>query len=146
MENDLDKALKLKDQLCFPLYAAARKVVGGYTPYLKPLGLTYTQYILFLVLWEKDNITVSEICERLMLDSGTVTPLLKKLETKGYLRRERCECDERCVKVALTDEGRALKEQVRDIPEKVGACVMLTPEKARQLYALLYEILNTEIN
>ncbi len=137
-----DELLKLDNQLCFPLYAAARKITGAYTPYLKPLGLTYTQYILFLVLWEKDRVTVSDICEKLMLDSGTVTPLLKKLEAKGYLRRERCECDERCVIVVLTDEGRAMKEKVRDIPEKVGSCIKLPPERVEELYETLYMILN----
>ena len=144
MEYDMDEQLKLENQLCFPLYAAARKIVGEYTPYLKPLGLTYTQYILFLVLWEKDDITVSEICSRLLLDSGTVTPLLKKLEAKGYLSRVRCECDERCVKVVLTDEGRAVKEKVRTVPQKVGKCVGLDPEKAKQLYSLLYELLGND--
>ena len=143
MAYNSDEALKLKNQLCFPLYAASRKLVNNYTPYLKPLGLTYTQYILLLVLWEEDNITVSEICERLMLDSGTVTPLLKKLEAKGYLRRERCECDERCVKVVLTEEGSAFKDNVREIPQKLGSCVGLSAGKVRQLYELLYEILNS---
>ena len=142
MEYNSDEALKLDNQLCFPLYAAARKVVGAYTPYLKPLGLTYTQYILFLVLWEKDNINVSEICERLMLDSGTVTPLLKKLEAKGYLRRERCNCDERCVRVILTDEGHAMKEKAREIPMKIGSCVPLPPEEARQLCSILNQLLD----
>ncbi len=142
MEYDPNEALKLKNQLCFPLYAAARKTVGAYTPFLKPLGLTYTQYILFLVLWEDDNLTVSEICERLILDSGTVTPLLKKLEARGYLRRERCECDERCVKVALTDEGRALKNDAAEIPLKVGSCMALPPEKAQQLYEILHMIID----
>lgn len=141
MEYDPNEALKLDNQLCFPLYAAARKIVGAYTPYLKPLGLTYTQYILFLVLWENDNLLVSDICSRLMLDSGTVTPLLKKLEAKGYLKRERCECDERCVRVVLTAEGRALKEKAADIPKHIAECVPLPPEKAALLYSILYEIL-----
>lgn len=143
MRYDPDEALKLENQLCFPLYAAARKVVGEYTPFLKPLGLTYTQYILFLVLWEQDGLTVSEICEKLMLDSGTVTPLLKKLEAKDLLKRARCDCDERCVKVILTDEGKALKSKVSDIPLKVGSCIKLPPEDARQLYQTLYTILNS---
>ena len=143
MEYNSDEALKLDNQLCFPLYAAARKIVGAYTPYLKPLGLTYTQYILFLVLWEKDHLLVSEICERLMLDSGTVTPLVKKLETKGYLKRERCECDERCVYVILTDEGRAMKEKARDIPQKICSCSPLSMEQADDLHKMLYLIINT---
>ncbi len=85
MEYSYREAMKLDHQLCFPLYAAARNVTGLYTPWLKPLGLTYTQYIVFLVLWEKDGITVSELCDRLMLDNGTVSPLLKKMEKAGYV-------------------------------------------------------------
>ena len=95
MGYDPNEALKLKNQLCFPLYAAARRVTGVYTPYLKPLGLTYTQYIVFMVLWEQDGLQVSEIGERLLLDSGTLTPLLKKMEAQGYLTRTRSKLDER---------------------------------------------------
>ncbi len=86
---DSDEALKLDNQLCFPLYAAARKIVGEYTPFLKPLGITYTQYITFMVLWEHDNIPVGDICAKLYLDNGTVTPLLKKMESEGYITRRR---------------------------------------------------------
>ena len=89
--------LKLENQLCFPLYACAREVVGLYTPYLKPLGLTYTQYLVFLVLWENEKISMSDLCKKLYLDSGTLTPLLKKLETAGYIERIRSQEDERCV-------------------------------------------------
>ena len=142
MEYNSDEALKLDNQLCFPLYAAARKIVGAYTPYLKPLGLTYTQYILFLVLWEKDHITVSEICERLMLDSGTVTPLLKKLEAKGLLKRTRSKADERNLLVSITKEGEALKEKAKDVPAKIGNCVKLQAEDAKELYRLLHIIID----
>ena len=142
MEYDADEALKLNNQLCFPLYAAARKVVGLYTPYLKPLGLTYTQYITFLVLWEQDGLSVSDICARLHLDSGTLTPLLKKMETEGWVERRRSEKDERSVQVFLTEEGRALKQKAADIPAKVGACIALDPKEAKQLYDILYRILD----
>ena len=142
MENLYDEMLKLKNQLCFPLYAAARKVTGVYTPYLKPLGITYTQYLVFLVLWEKDGIPVGEICSRLFLDSGTLTPLLKKMEKEGYLTRERCKDDERCVIIARTEEGRAMKEKVREIPGNIGTCIGLSEEEARTLYTLLYRILS----
>ena len=91
MSDKLDEGLKLDNQLCFPLYAAARKVVGAYTPFLKPLGLTYTQYIVFMVLWENDDLTVGEIGKKLMLDNGTLTPLLKKMEEAGHLTRKRSE-------------------------------------------------------
>lgn len=133
--------MKLDHQLCFPLYAAARYVTGLYTPWLKPLGLTYTQYIVFLVLWERDHLTVSEIGERLMLDNGTLSPLLKKMEQAGYIRRLRCRKDDRVVEIALTEEGLALREKAKDVPGHVAGCVNLGPEKARALYMLLYELL-----
>ena len=141
MSYNPDEALKLENQLCFPLYAAARRVMGVYTPYLKPLGLTYTQYIVFMVLWEKDSVPVSEIGERLLLDSGTLTPLLKKMEKAGYLTRERSKLDERSVIVSLTDEGRAMKERVQDVPRQVGKCVTIPFEEAVQLHNTLYKLL-----
>ena len=110
MQYDYHEAMKLANQLCFPLYAAARNVTGLYTPWLKPLGLTYTQYIVFLVLWEEDGISVTEIGEKLMLDNGTLSPLLKKMEKAGYINRRRSSDDERVVMITLTEEGRALQE------------------------------------
>ncbi len=142
MSEPRDEALRLSNQLCFPLYAAARKVTGLYQPYLQPLGLTYTQYVTLLVLWEEDGQSVSALGERLFLDSGTLTPLLKKLEQRGLVRRERSREDERVVLVRLTDEGRALKEQAREIPMKVGSCIQLSPEETLSLYQTLYKLLN----
>ena len=133
--------LELKNQLCFPLYAAARKITSAYTPYLKPLGLTYTQYIVMLVLWENDGISVGEICEELRLDSGTITPLLKKLETEGIVERRRCCDDERVVSVFLTEEGKVLREKVKDVPFSVGSCVHLSEQEVGTLYTLLYKLL-----
>lgn len=145
MDNiNYDEVMKLDHQLCFPLYAAARQVVGLYTPYLKELGLTYTQYIVFLVLWERDGIPVGELGRRLYLDNGTLTPLLKKLEAAGYLTRSRDQADERVVTVALTDAGRALKEQAKEIPLKVGSCIRLSEEEAQGLYILLNQLLRGE--
>lgn len=143
MGYDSDEALKLANQLCFPLYAASRQVISLYTPWLKPLGLTYTQYIVFLVLWEKDAVTVGELCEKLMLDNGTLSPLLKKMQQEGYVERTRSAQDERVVVVTLTEKGRALKEKAKDIPSGVGSCIALTPEKALELYSLLYELLDS---
>lgn len=143
-EINYDEMLKLENQLCFPLYAAARQVVALYTPYLKELGLTYTQYIVFLVLWEGDGIPVGELGRRLFLDNGTLTPLLKKLETAGYVTRSRDSADERVVTVSLTDAGRALKERAKEIPLKVGSCIRLSEEEARGLYVLLYQLLKGE--
>lgn len=141
-----NEMLKLENQLCFPLYAAARKVVGLYTPYLKELGLTYTQYIVFLVLWERDGIPVGELGKRLYLDNGTLTPLLKKLETAGYLIRTRDKDDERVVTVSLTDAGKKLKEAAWDIPSKVSAGFCIEDGDAADLYTLLYQLLRGEEN
>ena len=146
MAYDYHEAMKLANQLCFPLYAAARNVTGFYTPWLKPLGLTYTQYIVLLVLWEKDGISVSEIGEKLMLDNGTLSPLLKKLEQAGYLTRQRSSEDERVVVITLTEAGKALQEKAKDVPLKAAGCIDLPPEKARTLYALLYELLDNRKN
>ena len=140
----MNEMMKLDNQMCFPLYAAARKVTGLYTPWLKELGITYTQYITFLVLWEKDGLTVGEICERLMLDNGTVSPLLKKMESAGYITRTRSDEDDRVVVITLTEQGRELQDKAKDIPEKVGGCIDLSPEKALKLYELLYELLGKE--
>ena len=144
MEYDHHEAMKLANQLCFPLYAAARNVTGLYTPWLKPLGLTYTQYIVLLVLWEKDGISVSEIGEKLMLDNGTLSPLLKKMEQAGYVARRRCRKDDRVVEITLTDEGRELQEKAKDIPRQVAGCIDLSPEKVQTLYSLLYELLDNQ--
>lgn len=142
MPYDYRDAMKLENQLCFPLYAAARNITNLYTPLLKPLGITYTQYLVFLVLWERDGVTVSELGEKLMLDNGTLSPLLKKLETAGYIERKRTLEDERVVKITLTEQGKNLQQQAKDIPLKVADCVDISKEKAQQLYALLYEVLN----
>ncbi len=144
MNTDYREAMKLANQLCFPLYAAARHVTGLYTPWLKPLGLTYTQYIVLLVLWEKDGISVTEIGEKLMLDNGTLSPLLKKMEQAGYLERRRCRKDDRVVEITLTDAGRALQEKAREVPGRVASCIDLPPEKAQALYNLLYELLDNQ--
>ena len=142
MEYDYKEAMKLDNQLCFPIYAAARSVISAYTPYLKAIGLTYTQYIIFLVLWEKDGLSVGEICKRLMLDSGTLSPVLKKLRQQGYIEKSQSPADERSFIITLTENGRALQEAAKDIPLQVGKCVNIAPEKAKQLYDLLYELLD----
>ena len=144
MDAEHFQAMKLENQLCFPLYAASRHVIGLYTPWLKPLGLTYTQYIVFLVLWEKDGLSVGELCEKLMLDNGTLSPLLKKMQQAGYVERKRSSEDDRIVLITLTKAGRALQEQAKEIPLKVAGCLALSPEKAQTLYALLYELLNNQ--
>ncbi len=136
--------LRLENQLCFPLYAAARQVVNHYTPYLKPLGLTYTQYIVFLALWESGDCTVGDLCRRLRLDNGTLTPLLKKMQEAGYVSRERSDEDERVVMIRLTPLGWALREKAGEIPARVAPCVRLAPEDAAALHTILYKLLNQE--
>ena len=144
MKSDYHKAMKLSNQLCFPLYAASRNVISLYTPLLRPLGLTYTQYLVLLVLWEKDGLTVGELCDKLMLDNGTLSPLLKKMQQAGYLERKRSTEDDRVVVVTLTEAGRALQEQAKDVPARIARCVELPPEKSQALYALLYELLGNQ--
>lgn len=139
-ENKYD-CLKLENQLCFPLYACSKEVIRRYTPYLDKLDLTYTQYIAMMVMWEKREVTVKELGGLLYLDSGTLTPLLKKLEEKGFVSRRRSEKDERSLIVTLTEEGERLKERAVDVPAKLAACTDMSPQEARQLYELLYKLL-----
>lgn len=133
--------LKLENQLCFPLYVCSKEIVRRYKPFLDELDLTYTQYITMMVMWDKKQLNVKELGKKLYLDSGTLTPLLKKLEAKGYVTRERSAEDERNLIVQITPEGEKLKEKAADIPEKIGGCVCIDKEKAQALYDTLYEIL-----
>ena len=140
MSNKYD-VLKLENQLCFPLYVCAKEVVRAYKPYLDELDITYTQYITMMVMWEHMELRVKEIGEHLYLDSGTLTSVLKKLEEKGFVTRKRSEKDERDLIVTITDKGTALKEKAVHVPEKLGACVELDPQKAKALYDTLYEVI-----
>ncbi|MCR5458385.1 MAG: MarR family transcriptional regulator [Acetatifactor sp.] len=135
--------LLLKNQLCFPMYACSRKIVGSYTPYLKPLGLTYTQYVVLMVLWEQESVNVGQLGEVLRLDAGTLTPLLKRLEKAGYVTRERSKEDERITLISITPAGEALKDQCKDIPLQMAAKDSPLSEKdAKELYRLLYLFLD----
>ena len=140
--SDKFDCLKLENQLCFPLYAASREVLRRYTPLLKPLDLTYTQYIVLMVLWEQQEISVCELGKKLFLDTGTLSPLLKSMEKKDLLTRTRAKSDERIVNVAITKEGMALREKAADIPPAMGSCLSLSQEEAVELYKLLYKLLN----
>lgn len=142
-EDHRYEALRLENQLCFPLYAASREVVKRYRPYLEPLGLTYTQYIAMMVFWVRKKCSVKELGEKLYLDSGTLTPVLKSLEAKGFVRRYRSTEDERVLLVEVTEEGMRLRDRAVEVPRQVGACVRLSPEEADQLYELLYRLLGT---
>ena len=135
------EALRLENQICFPLYAASREVIKKYRPYLDAIDLTYTQYIAMMVFWEEKRLNVKELGRRLMLDSGTLTPVLKSLEAKGFICRSRSIEDERVLMVSLTEAGAALKEQAAAIPQRMAGCIPLSAEDAATLYRLLYKIL-----
>lgn len=133
--------IKLENQLCFPLYACSKEIVRLYKPFLDELDLTYTQYITMMLLWDKKKLNVKSIGERLYLDSGTLTPVLKKLEQKGYLSRSRNKEDERNLVVTVTEEGLKLREKAVSIPGHISSCISVNQEEAGLLYELLYKIL-----
>ena len=137
-----DEILKLSNQLCFPLYASGKEITRRYKPFLDKLNLTYTQYIVLMVLWEKDHISVKEIGSRLYLDSGTLTPLLVKLEAKGYIKKEKQPNDERELIVSLTQSGLDLKKKAVSIPPHIASKIKLSEEEAKTLYSLLYKVLD----
>jgi DNA-binding MarR family transcriptional regulator len=140
MENKYE-ALKLSKQLCFPLYACSREMIKLYKPYLDELGLTYTQYITMMVLWEHKAMTVKALGQELYLDSGTLTPLLKKLEEKGLVTRRRSDLDERNLIVTITEKGEAMRDQALHIPGEMAKCVNLPNEDIRDLYRMLHQLL-----
>lgn len=140
MDTQYD-ALKLENQLCFPLYASAKEVVKKYKPLLDEIDLTYTQYITMMVMWDKKELNVKELGEYLYLDSGTLTPVLKKLESKKYIERRRSKEDERNLIVTLTQTGEDLKEKAKDIPVRLGECLPISEDEIKQLYVLLYKLL-----
>ncbi|MHB8061618.1 MAG: MarR family winged helix-turn-helix transcriptional regulator [Ruminiclostridium sp.] len=133
--------LKLENQLCFPIYVCAREVVKKYKPFLDEIGLTYTQYIAMMVLWEKKSMNVKNLGDCLYLDSGTLTPLLKKLESNGLISRTRSAKDERNLIVTITDKGEELRDKAIEIPYKLASCLDLSPEEAKTLYNLLYKMM-----
>ena len=135
--------LKLENQLCFPLYVTSREVIKRYKPFLEQLDLTYTQYIVMMVLWNNNEVNVKKLGKKLFLDSGTLTPLLKKLENKGYIERKRSNSDERNLIITITKKGKLLKEEAKNIPVKVGSCIKLDEIDALELYRLLYKVLDS---
>ena len=146
MEKDND-SLKLKNQLCFPIYLCSKEIIRKYTPWLEKIDLTYTQYIVMMYFWEKEKSNVKEVGKTLLLDSSTLTPLLKKLENKGFITRVRSTIDERNLEIQITKKGRELKDKAKLIPEKMGKCIALSEEEATTLYSLMYKILmNVERN
>lgn len=141
MDKNYD-ALKLDNQLCFPLYAVSKEIVRRYKPFLDEIDLTYTQYITMMVLWENKQMSVKELGEKLYLDSGTLTPLLKRLEQKGLLTRQRDSRDERILMVNITKTGEKLKEQAVEVPQKMMGCVSLEAEDAKNLYRILHQMMD----
>ena len=135
-------SLKLENQICFPLYAAAKEITRKYKPFLDKLDLTYTQYICMMVMWEHQSLNVKHLGEYLYLDSGTLTPLLKKLEDKGYIERKKNNNDERNLVISVTEKGMALRDDALNVPKSMGGCISLSAEEAALLYKVLYKILN----
>lgn len=142
MKDTKFEALKLDNQLCFPLYACAKEVVRQYKPFLEEIDLTYTQYIAMMVMWEKKEMNVKALGERLYLDSGTLTPVLKKLEAKKLITRTRDKDDERSLVIAITQEGEELREKAVHVPEKISHCVKLNEQDQKDLYRILHTLLN----
>lgn len=138
----MEDNLKLSNQLCFPLYACSKEIIRKYKPYLDKLDLTYTQYIVMIVLWEEKEINVKSLGKRLFLDSGTLTPLLKKLEEKKYIERVKSTFDERNLIIKITNKGEELKVKAKDIPTLVGSCLNLSKDETIELYKILYKILD----
>lgn len=138
----MEDLLKLDKQICFPIYALSREVIQRYRPFLDELDLTYPQYLVFLVLWEKDNQTVNQIGDKLLLDSGTLTPLLKRLEQKNLIIRQRKKTDERIVEIILTKEGKELEQKAKDIPEKLLAELNISLDELKTMRTIAHKILN----
>lgn len=136
-------ALKLENQLCFPLYACAKEITRHYRPFLDEIDLTYTQYIVMMVLWEEKNMNVKNLGQKVFLDSGTLTPLLKALENKGFITRTRSKNDERNLDVEITEKGMELRDKALAVPSQISKCISLNPEEAQILYKTLYKILGT---
>ena len=134
-------SLKIENQLCFPLYVCSKEIVRRYKPFLDELDLTYTQYITMMILWESKSLNVKDLGKKIFLDSGTLTPLLKKLEKKGYVKRNRDQTDERNVIISITDKGLALRDSALSVPQNVGKCINLSKEEIGLLYKLLYNMI-----
>lgn len=142
MKQENYDGLKLENQLCFPLYACSKEIIRRYKPLLDELDLTYTQYIVMMVLWEKRRVNVKELGKCLFLDSGTLTPVLKKMEDKGYVTRNRAKEDERNLIISITDKGVQLKSKAKNIPKKIEKCINLSKKEAMEMYKIMYKLLS----
>jgi len=142
MKQENFDGLKIENQLCFPLYVCSKEIIRKYKPLLDTINLTYTQYITMMVIWEKKETNVKELGKFLFLDSGTLTPVLKKLELKGYISRNRAKDDERNLNIEITPKGLDLKKRAKNIPEKIGKCLNLREDEAIQLYKIMNKLLS----
>ena len=142
--NDKYASLRLKNQLCFPLYAVSNLITRKYKPLLDKLDLTYTQYIVMMVLWEEKQVNEKFLCETLGLKSNTVAPLLQKLSSKGYIKKEKDGEDERHIVITLTKEGEKLQDKALCVPESISKEFHLTPDEAAEMYRILYKMLDEE--
>lgn len=134
-------SLKLDNQLCFPLYVVSKEIIRRYKPFLDEIDLTYTQYIAMMVMWEEKSICVKDLGSRLFLDSGTLSPLLKALEKKNFIKRSRSKDDERVLNVEITEAGMKLRDEAINIPMQIGKCVSLDPEEGLDLYSVLHKLM-----
>ena len=142
--DDRYESLKLKNQLCFPLYAVSNMITRKYKPLLDKLDLTYTQYIVMMVLWEEKQVNEKFLCDTLYLKSNTLAPLLKKLQTKGYIEKSKDSTDERNLIIKLTETGENLRDKALCVPESIAREFHLTQEEALSLYQILYKMIGQE--
>ena len=140
-QTDKYATLRLENQLCFPLYVVSREIIRKYTPYLTKLDLTYTQYIVMMVMWEHKKLKIGDLCNKLFLDTGTLSPLLKGMEKKGLITRTRKKSDERIVQIEITQKGQELRDKALEVPQKMFSCVQLSPQDSNDLYRILYTII-----
>ena len=138
----MDDELKLKSQVCFPIYALSREIINVYRPILEKIDITYPQYLVMMLLWENEPLKVHEIGDKLNLDNGTITPLLKRMAAKDLILRKRSTCDERVVEISLTENGKQLQTKAAEVPQKVVKAMRITPEDLIQLKELVVKILN----
>lgn len=140
MKDKFD-VLKLENQICFPIYACSKEIIKKYRPLLRELDLTYTQYLVMLIMWEYKSMKIKELGEKLLLDSGTITPVVKSLEKKGFVEKRRSDEDERIVEVSVTELGWISREKAVEIPSKLIECIGLDEKEGIQLYSLIRKLL-----
>lgn len=144
MEDNKYDTIKISSQLCFPLYVCAKDIVRRYTPYLNKINLTYTQYVVMMAMWEHRKLNITDLGNYVHLDSGALTPLLKKLENKGYILREKSRIDERSKIISITKKGLSLRDEAVNIHKKMGRSINISKEEFDLLYSLLYKVIDNK--